>query len=162
MLFLAIRSILSYVLSVLIVSFTMNYSLLFRRTTFAWRTNWKQSTHEVAPWPFLCNPAEYFHLSTDTFWEQDNFSFLILAYLLSLEECLLLLIADDEGMKWTLSYFADGLQIWKKPSWKSYLSPFVKTLKMTLSLDPLMSLLEIYPKAIILNTEKLYVNRNTI
>lgn len=46
-----------------------------------------------------------------TFLEQDNFSLLILAYLCSLEEYLLLPIADNEGIKRTLSNFTDGLSV---------------------------------------------------
>lgn len=43
----------------------------------------------------------------------------------------------------------------------NHLAAFVKTLKVTISLDSLISLLGICPMEIILNTEKLYVNSNT-
>lgn len=42
----------------------------------------------------------------------------------------------------------------------NHLAAFVKTLKVTISLDSLISLLGICPMEIILNTEKLYVNSN--
>ena len=138
-------------------------SLLFRRTPFAWRTNWKQSTHEVAPWPFLCNTAEYFHLSTDTYVLGTGQLFILNISVFAFFKRMLAITYcwwwGDEVSPLMLCRWAVNLE---KNLWESYLSPFVKTLKMTVSLDPLISLLEIYPKAIILNTEKLYVNRNTI
>lgn len=59
-------------------------------------------------------------------------------------------------MKCTLSYCTDELSIGGKVLLESRLATFFKTVKMSISLDSLISLLGIYPREIIVNTEEFY------